>query len=302
MMKLKPILLAAGVALLVAGCSTPSSDATRKITAFSQATDLTTRNTAAAFDTLERRHFELKIARVVAEGGWEHLNATNLAPFLPPEDVQARLLVLNGLHAYATKLAAIMGNESLDAFDKATTGLGESLGKVDDDFVTARFLSQQAVDPRDLKLATTAMNALGRWIISTERQKRVRESVAEMNPHVTNLVALLSRDLVVLRRNLSKTYDEAVQAQKVFLLKNQATLDANAQRTEIKAIADLLVEQAKADTMMKSLDQTIRELGTTHAQLTTAFDRSSVALDQLLADLLDEGKRVQKFYDSLNIQ
>jgi len=146
------------------------------------------------------------------------------------------------------------------------------------------------------------MNALGRWIISTERQKRVRESVAEMNPHVTNLVALLSRDLVVLRRNLSKTYDEAVQAQKVFLLKNQATLDANAQRTEIKAIADLLVEQAKADTMMKSLDQTIRELGTTHAQLTTAFDRSSVALDQLLADLLDEGKRVQKFYDSLNIQ
>jgi len=36
--------------------------------------------------------------------------------------------------------------------------------------------------------------------------------------------------------------------------------------------------------------------------LTTAFDRSSVALDQLLADLLDEGKRVQKFYDSLNIQ
>src|SRR5881409_1292821 len=63
------------VALLIAGCSTVDKDAARRIGAFSKAVALTTQNTADAFDTLQRWHFDLEIARVVAEGGWQQLNA-----------------------------------------------------------------------------------------------------------------------------------------------------------------------------------------------------------------------------------
>jgi hypothetical protein len=106
----------------------------------------------------------------------------------------------------------------------------------------------------------------------------------------------------VLRRNQAKTYDEAVMAQKVFVQKNIATLDPITKRNEIKAIADLIIEANNADHTMALMQKSIMQLGETHAQLATAFDKSSVKLDKLLVDLAAEGKRVKKFYDSVGQQ
>src|SRR6266496_237019 len=128
-------LFSLAVALLIAGCSTADKDAARRIGAFSKAVALTTQNTSDAFDTLERRHFDLEIARVVAEGGWQQLNPERIRPFLDPGDARARFPVLQGLQAYAERLSAIMGNERLDAYDRATKDLSASLQNVKEEFV-----------------------------------------------------------------------------------------------------------------------------------------------------------------------
>src|SRR5437773_5200391 len=134
------------VALLIAGCSTADQDAAKKIGSFSKAVALTTQNTSDAFDTLERRHFDLEIARVVAEGGWQQLNADRIRPFLDPGDAQARLLVLQGLQAYAERLSAVMGNEPLEAYDRATKDLSASLQNVNEEFVKTKLWSATPVD------------------------------------------------------------------------------------------------------------------------------------------------------------
>lgn len=292
-------LFSLAVALLIAGCSTADKDAAKRIVAFSQAVALTTQNTSDAFDTLERRHFDLEIARVVAEGGWQQLNADRIKPFLDPGDAQARLLVLQGLQAYAEKLSAIMGNEPLDAYDKATKDLSDSLQNVNEEFVKTKLWSATPVDSQQIQIAAAALNAMGRWIIEAKRQKAVKASIEEMHPHITNIVTLLSRDFVVLRRNLHKTYDEGIQAQKLFVQHSQDKMDALTQRSEIKGIADLIIEQNKADRAMQSMEKAVEGLGATHAELSSAFNRSSARLEQLLSDLIAEGKRVKKFYDSL---
>ncbi len=292
-------LFSVAVALLIAGCSATDQDAAKKIGAFSKAVALATQNTSDAFDTLERRHFDLEIARVVAEGGWQQLNADRIKPFLDPGEAQARLLVLQGLQAYAERLSAIMGNEPLEAYDRATKDLSASLQNVNEEFVKTKLWSATPVDSQQIQVAAAAINAIGRWLIEAKRQKAVKASIEEMHPHITNMVALLSRDFVVLRRNLHKTYDEGIQAQKLFVQHNQDKLDALTQRSEIKGIADLIIEQNKADRAMQSMEKAVQGLGATHAELSSAFDRRSARLEQLLSDLIEEGKRVKTFYDSL---
>jgi len=291
--------LAVVILLVISGCASVNQNAAKKIGGFSAATDLAAQNTSAAFETLNREHFNLTVARDVAAGGWEKLNAKSIAPFLNPEDVQARLLVLQGLQAYAAKLSALMGNTQLAVFDQATVDLSASLKNVDDEFVKSKFLSTAPLSPTEIRITSTAINAIGHWIIDAKREKAVKADIQEMNPVVTNIVALLARDFVVLRRNLATTYDEAVMAQKVFVKNNIATMDAATKRNEIKAIADLIIEANQADRAMALMQKSIADLGETHAQLATAFDKSSVKLDQLLADLTVEGKRVKNFYDSL---
>src|SRR5205085_4594 len=102
-------------------------------------------------------------------------------------------------------------------------------------------------------------------------------------------------DFVVLRRNLLKEYEEGVQAQKVFVRKNLTNMDAATKRAEIKTIASLIGEQNTADHAMESMEKAVKGLAETHSELGKAFDRSSVVLDRLLADFVEEGKRVKKF-------
>lgn len=292
-------LFSIAVALLLAGCATADKDAAKRIGTFSRAVALTTQNTSDAFDTLERRHFDLEIARVVAEGGWQRLSADSIKPFLDPGDAQARLLVLQGLQAYAERLSALMGNEQLDAYDQATKDLSDSLRNVNEEFVKTKLWSTTPVDSQQIRIAAAAINALGRWIIGAERRKAVKASIEEMHPHITNLVALLSRDFVVLRRNLHKTYDEGIQAQKLFVQHNQDKMDALTQRSEIKGIADLIIEQNNADRAMQSMEKAVQGLGAAHAELSSALSSRPARLEQLLSDLIEEGKRVKAFYHSL---
>ena len=287
------------IALLVAGCSTTNKNAAKNIDAFSKAAQLTSKNTSDAFDTVGRRHFDLVVARVVANGGWEQLSTDSIQPFLPPDQIQARKTVLNGLEKYAETLSAIMGNEQLDSFDNATKELADSLKSMDAQFVKANLVKDSAVSETEIQLGATALNAIGRWLIDLKRQKAVKSSIQEMHPNVTNIVMLLQSDMKVLRRNLGKEYDELVQAQKLFIKNNQGNMDATTKRTEIKAIASLLIEQQNADSTFKSMEKALGELEQTHEKLPSAFDRDSISLDKQLSDFIEEGKRIKKFYDSL---
>jgi oligoendopeptidase F len=104
----------------------------------------------------------------------------------------------------------------------------------------------------------------------------------------------------VLRRNLDKTYDELVMAQKLFIQANEQRFDAVQRRSEIQAIVRLLQEQRTANAAFESLAASLAALVEAHRQLPTAFDLQAVSLEQRLRDFITEGQRIKKYYDSLN--
>ncbi len=131
------IILAIG---FFSGCA--SQHATERITAFSEANRVTMQNIAAAFDTVERKHYEMQVSRIVNDPESFQCDPSKrtIGHFLSPDELQARMQVLEGIQKYTEKLAAIMGNEQLDEFDERTRDFGKNLTKVNEDLVKKNIL------------------------------------------------------------------------------------------------------------------------------------------------------------------
>ena len=291
------VAIALVLAIFTTGCGSMNKSAAKRIRAFSTATELTAKNTVDAFDTVEKRHFDLTVARLAVGDEWKSFDPQALAPFLPPEQLQVRKEVLAGLQGYAETLSALMGNQQLDALDEATADLAESLKSANGEFVKANFT---AASDKEIEIGVTALNALGRWLIDWKRHKAVASAAVEMHPHVTNIVRLLQSDFKVLRRNIGKEYDEEIQAKRRFIDANEARLDPIAKRVEIRAIVETVLEMKQADTALAAMQKSLTKLQEAHAELPNAFkSKGGIRLDELIADSIEEGKRIKKFYDSL---
>ena len=172
-------------------------------------------------------------------------------------------IALDGLEQYASSLSSMMGNQQLDALDTATSGLGEALKGVTEQTVRLNLVPANMVNDTEIRAVATALNTIGHWLVEKRRRKAVRETAAEMYPHVANLANLIAKDQHVLRRNLGKTYDELVMARKVFIQHNEQRFDAVQRRSEIQAVATLLQEQRTADAAFVSMESSL-EIGRAH--------------------------------------
>src|SRR3970282_748365 len=117
------------VVVLFTGCAT--QHATERIVAFSEANKLTMQNIADAFDTVERKHYEMQVSRIVNDPESFQCDPSKrtIGHFLSPDEIQARMHVLEGIQKYAEKLAMIMGNKQVDQFDERTRDIGKNLTK-----------------------------------------------------------------------------------------------------------------------------------------------------------------------------
>ena len=293
------------------GCA--SQHATERITAFSEANRLTMQNIAAAFDTVERKHYEMQVSRIVNDPDSFQCDPSKrtIGHFLSPDELQARLQVLEGLQKYSEKLAVIMGNEQLDEFDERTRDFGENLTKINEDLVKKNILSKVAFKEGDIKVFTTAVNTIGRWFIEHKRQKGVKESVKTMQPYVDKICTLLAEDIGSspadtgvpapggLRDQLWRDYDDIIDRQCNFIEHSKGKLDPVQMRSEIKVMLALEVEQKRADATLKAIQQSLDTLRETHNKIEECFDKNTVEIDSLISDLIAEGKRIKEYYDTL---
>lgn len=293
--------------ILFIGCAT--QDAGKRIAAFSEATNLTTQNIANAFDMVERSYYEVQVLRSVVNYDVRGFQPNSIQPFLEPEELEARLRVLKGLQQYSEKLALIMGNSQLSAFDKQTKNFGESLATINRDLVK-KLLSKTSADDNQIQIFTTAINALGRWFIEYKRQKGVKEVIQSMHGTICEICDLLIKDIGVspaekdvpatgLRAQLWNQYDLSAELQDKFIQQNICSLDPISKRNEIKQLATLVSEQMKADATLKSMRDAISKLKETHGKLNEAFSKETIEIDNLITQLISEGERIKNFYESL---
>lgn len=299
------------VALCVASCTT--AQGAKRIQAFAQATAVTAESVRDAFDTVERNYFEHEVGEVALTGDLNRLNPSSLKDirFLPEEDLEARLLVLAGIESYAKKLALVMGSQPLQSFDTKTKELGEQLAALNKSFVEKEFSSKTPLKPEEIRIFTTALNALGRWLIEAKRRPAVRQEIAGMKGTFATICDLLVADLGAgpgdargtvpagLRGELSRQYTLMLQQQALLIARYRDRMTPAESRSEIRALVSLAEDMQKADATLKATQDALRQLKKTHSQLDTAFDRAG-GLDIMLQDLYAEAGRIEKLYESLD--
>ncbi len=294
-------LCATGIAALglfmLAGCVSTDAALTR-INAFSEATTLAAGNTKTAYDTAERKYYDVQVLRSVVSYDTAGFRPDKFQTLFSADSRQARESVLDALALYGQKLAVMMGNEQLDEFDEATKKFGEGLGQVNSSIGTTKtFSGERVLEANELRAVTTAVSALGKWFIRIKREKGVRAAVREMDPHVEAITAALAKDLQALRRIVRNQYTQLQISEDKYI--RDSRFEPQAKRQAIGALAHLVIEAREADATYAAMERSITALRQAHGRLLDVFTDNKVEIDARIRELAAEAQRVKKFYDSL---
>ena len=289
--------------LLLVGC--PSAAPQKRIVAFAEATNEATTNVAGSFNAVENGYFNAEVLRLIASyDPNKGFDIRRIQPFLDPEDLEKRMKALEAVSTYAKMLGEIMSDEKLKEFDKATKSFGEEL-KSFNDGDTKKALSKAKVPDSDIALFTTAVNTIGRWFIEYKREKEVKEIVNLMNPHVEKICDLLSLDIGPakgpgLRQQLSMQYENQMKYMDSIISSSYKKLSALELREELIKLAQMPIQQRKADLTMAAAGQSLIKLKEAHRKLSKAFDKEAPDLEALIRQLSAEAKRAKDYNDALN--
>ena len=286
---------------LASGCMQAPSAAPARVAAFSQATALVTENTKNAFDTVERKHYDVQVQRAVLRFDKNGFDPSSLQPLLKPESREARIQVLDALAAYAQSLSSLMPEEQRARVDTQAAGLAANLHSVTkyvETTGTFTGLAEVKIPDTAIHAVTTAVEALANQLVQARVDKGLKTIVEQMDPHVAAICDALTADMETLRKHIAREYQTSAQTQMLFIQGN--TLDPLTKRTEVAALAKSIVEARDVDATFAAMIGSIGKLKQAHSQLVTAFDTNPVQLDTLIAQLIGEGQRVKKFYETLD--
>jgi hypothetical protein len=289
------ILLAA-----VGGCTTP--DAAKQIKAFSDATALTADNTTQAFSLVEdgRLKEELSVS-VLHYDKTNGFNPEDIKPFISTNALQVRIDILTALKTYAGKLSALMGNDSLTNFDQDTTKLGQALTNINSDVVKDSFFKTTPATPEEIQIFTTAVNALGHWLISRKEEKEAKAAIDSMQLPVAQICTLLQKDFDILGQQLSNDENNALRNYNQYILNNLRQFDENPEtkRTEIQDLVALTQEIKANAALFASMKSSTQKLAAAHKALGEVFSNDTSNVRSLINELSAESQRISKYYNSL---
>jgi hypothetical protein len=317
-MQLKQSLLAAGIpahslvrastclalCVLVSGCSlTPIA---RHAVTFSKATNTVIDNSEDAYRAaIKLRHDEQVAAAVYAYDTDPHWSPyKNMAPLLTPDQLQARIQVLDGFKAYAATLVELTGNKHSKDLSTAAAGVGSSLqalSKTASTSLANAIPNMPVMDDTTANGISTAVFALGEYLIHRKVEKALPKVTADMNPNVQALCNLLERDIDILRRQADVDYQNLIENQDAFIRHASPPLSQTQHRDEVGKLLDMAAQQKANDELLAELKTAIHKLAGTHEALKNAAQNPDAeSLRQKIADLEAAGETLGGFYKSVS--
>lgn len=302
--------------LLLTMTSCLPSAAVKKIAAFSDGVDIAMKNTITAYETIEGRHHDRKVAEVVnSYNVATNIEQVKIPRFIPEEDWKQRKLVIDGLRLYATNLKAVVSDDKLQEFDAKTKALGQQLASLNENTVKQNILNSGEVPASGIQIFTTAINAIGRWFIDYKREKIVKQTVNKMKENVRNVCLLFGQEIGynapvkngslvttqrgTLRKKLWRDYSQIMMEQNDFLVRNEANFSANDKRKEIEKLLSLKDEREQADETLDAVVKALRAIPEAHNNIEKAFDEKDTTLPGLISKIFEEGERIKDFYEGL---
>jgi HPt (histidine-containing phosphotransfer) domain-containing protein len=292
------------LATFISGCAGPNLS--MQIGNFSTATILTADNTRKAFQLVEDNYYREQVSRLAFNSHntnkFEKFELDSIKPFISTNALQVRLNILNALTTYAANLSALVGNSSHTNLDQETTAFAGALTTLDTNLVGDLHLQKEVFSPGEIQIFTTAINAIGNWLISYKQEKDAQKAILAMQKPVADICRLFQKDFAILRDQFSE--DAAL----TFAQDRQYILDHNAQFEntpgEKRAVIEMLAEftqQSKSDLqMLDAMPLAVSKLAQAQTALGQAVSGNKPDnLDSLINELSAEAQRVSKYYRSL---
>lgn len=251
----------------------------------------------------------------------ESYNPRSTPVLLSEKDIQARLAVLAALQVYSKSLIAItQGNSSadLDAASKSVggslTSLGNHLAPSIENVMGIAAATSSTTDsstssapapvlsPEVRNGISTAINALGQFLVNRTITKGLPGQIEKMDPYVQTFCKTLDDDIQTLDSLAQRDYDRILNLEKQFILEDEADKNVSAQawRTEIMKLPEIAREQREAHERLFALREAIDNLALTHHALAAAAQNNSPeSLQDKFKDLADAGSNLGKFYSAL---
>lgn len=248
---------------------------------------------------------------------YERFDKSNPAPadlevLLSDKDIASRLAVLEGFQVYVKSLCAVTSGTNPKELADASANVGSQLTSVANTLVpsiqkvlkisAADSSSSAAISPSVEKGISTAVFALGQFLINRKLENELPAKIAEMDPHVDALAKLLEDDIDVLTQQTDHDYKRIVNLQILFIRKNSENnrLGPSEQRNEIMRVPDLLRQQKAASEKLSSLKAAIALMAKAHHDLTAeAQGKNPESFKAKLQDLAHAASDLGSFYSSL---
>jgi len=292
---------AAVLCLFTSGCLSPLA---KHVKAFSDASDLVITNSESAYraanDLRSQEQITASVYAYQKNPSWNPY--TDPRPLLTPEQLQARITVLNGLKTYAASLTALTGKPPAD-LDSAASGVGENLAALNTSVATDLSNSIPNIPVMDGSVQngiSTAVKALGEYLIAKKVRGSLPAITQKMNPSIVTLCEFLNSDIVVLRRQADADYLQLSTDQDGFIRHNLAALGPEQTRAEIRILLTIVSQQKANDLLLSKLQKSLHTLELTHQALAAAAQGNNPAsLQQNIALLVAAGEDLGNYYNTL---
>jgi hypothetical protein len=285
---------------LLSGCV--SSNPGPQVRKFADAVALTTTNAAEVFAEVQAGYVAEEIsATALLTNVTEVANVDlrSVKPFISPETIQARLVLLGGLQLYAAKLSLLLDNPAAAALDRQTTDFANELNEMDTNLVTSALLSSEPFTARDIDIFAAAWNAVAHWILTYEEDKQARLEIGRMKGPVDQMCGLLAKDLLRLHGQFTAEYKQTRQNDSQAMLQSWPNLGPMERREELANLRQLTISIEKADATVAALQSAITNLAASHAMLDQLFTTNRISAIARIDAFSADAKRISSYYQSL---
>jgi hypothetical protein len=296
-------LCAFAVSLGVGGCLSPYA---KHAQAFSSATNTVIDSSEDAYRGANKLRLQEQIAAAVFDydknPAWSPYK--DYKPLLTPEQLNARIEVLDGLKAYAASLVELTSKPSgadEAALQSAAEGIGDNLLSLNQNVATNfSSLNAPVMSTTQANVVSTAVLGLADYLRARKVKGSLPKVTQDMNPHIQELCSLLDSDIQILRRQADVDYQTLLTQ-----LDQSIRHEGNAntpyeRREEVGSLIQIAQQQTGNDELLKKLQAALHSLALTHQALAAAAQGNNPeSIQAKIAELEAAGKDLGAFYSSL---
>src|ERR1039458_607717 len=294
---LAPLVLIAGLS----GCASPKIST--QIGEFSKATVLTADNTKLAFKLVEDGYYHEQVSRLIFKShdpkNIKEFELDSIKPFISTNALQIRLDILDALTTYAVYLSVLVGQGPLTNLDQQTTAFAGVLTTLDTNLVSDLHLQKEAFSPAEIQIFTTAINAIGNWLISYKQEKDAQKVITSMQKPVTDICQLFQKDFEILRDQFTNDVAVTFAQDRQFILDHEAQFEntPGEKQEAIEKLADLTQAYSSDLQIFDSMPAAVAKLAKAQTALGQAVSGNKPDnLDSLISEFSADAQRISKYY------